>query len=151
MEYEGSAYVGGQVGPGGHDVLMGQMGHSSGGRLQGEQAGRNGRDPWLPTDATYPTPEEIAATLRHVKQLEARNESLHRQVRSSPTYSVSRAPSPLPQYGNQIPSSPTPVVYSVVSKKPPPSTHFNFPPVTPTVDKLLRQKSAYVGFPGSGY
>ncbi|GAU91402.1 hypothetical protein RvY_03660 [Ramazzottius varieornatus] len=146
MEYEGSAYVGGQVGPGGHDVLMGHMGHSSGGRLQDEQAGRHGRDPWLSTNATYPTPEEIAAILRHVKRLEATNESLHRQVRSSPTYSVSRAPSPLPQYGNQIPSSLTPVVYSVVSKKPPPSTHFNFPPVTPTGDKLLRQKSAYVVF-----
>ncbi|GAV07377.1 hypothetical protein RvY_17216 [Ramazzottius varieornatus] len=146
MEYEGSAYVGDQVGPGGHDVLMGHMGHSSRERLQGEQAGRNGRDPWLPTNATYPTPEEIAAILRYVKQLEATNESLHRQVCSSPTYSVSRAPSPLPQYGNQIPSSPTSVVYSVVSKKPPPSTHFNFPPVSPTVDKLLRRKSAYVVF-----
>ncbi|GAU90695.1 hypothetical protein RvY_03075 [Ramazzottius varieornatus] len=129
------------VGPGGHDVLTGHMGHSSGERLQGEQAGRNGRDPWLLTNATYPTPEEIAAILRHVKQLD-----VHRQVCSFPTYSVSRAPSPLPQYGNEIPSSPTPVVYSVVSKKPSPSTHFNFPPVTPTVDKLLRQKSAYVVF-----
>ncbi|GAU97069.1 hypothetical protein RvY_08428 [Ramazzottius varieornatus] len=79
MEYERSAYVGDQVGPGGRDVLMGHMGHSSGERLQGEQAGRNGRDPWLPTNATYPTPEEIAAILRHVKQLEATDESLHRQ------------------------------------------------------------------------
>ncbi|GAV08481.1 hypothetical protein RvY_18164 [Ramazzottius varieornatus] len=51
MEYEGSVYVGGQVGPGGHDV-MGHMGHSSGGRLQGEPAGRNGRDPCLPTNGT---------------------------------------------------------------------------------------------------
>ncbi|GAU89305.1 hypothetical protein RvY_01871 [Ramazzottius varieornatus] len=127
MEYEGSAYVCGQVGPGGHDVLMGHMGHSSGGRLQGEQAGRNGRDPWLPTNATYPTPEEIAGW---------KLQTSHSIVRYAPPQRT-QSPGLLRLYR---------IVYSAVSKKPPPSTHFNFPPVTATDDKLLRQKSAYVVF-----
>ncbi|GAV05313.1 hypothetical protein RvY_15466 [Ramazzottius varieornatus] len=114
------------------------------GPVDPEQSFGNRRSP---INAPYHTPEDVVSLLRHVQRLEATNQALQRQVCSpSPTYSVSRVPSPIPPYRNRNLASPTPVIYSVMSKKPPPSTHFNFPTFTATVDKLLRQRTAYVVF-----